>query len=173
MQTERSRTPCCLCLYLRLPPSVCDILTRDASPKAPRTVARHASHPQSIMDSAYATIHPPPRGPRSREKRPLCMMFPSHARVVIIEVDVLRALCISPHEILITRWSLILCVTRQHALDAHAHTFHILYRTPPLSTQQIQADDAIRVDMRVDWDWTVRCPDKGHFRGLYIMSEAH
>jgi hypothetical protein len=99
------------------------------------------------------------------------MTSPSYTRIIIIEVDVLWTLCISPHEILITRRPLILRVAREHALNAHAHALHILDRTPPLATQQIQADNAIGVNMWMDGDWTVWGLDKGHLRSFCRKSK--
>lgn len=54
--------------------------------------------------------------------------------VVIEELDVSGPLLVTSHEVLVTGRSLILVVTRQHALNAHTDAGDALDRTPALLT---------------------------------------
>lgn len=71
---------------------------------------------------------------------------------MINKANIPRALRITPHKRLIPLRPLVLCVAREHALDTHAHAFDILHRAPACGAEQIEADDAVGVDVRVDWD---------------------
>ena len=66
-----------------------------------------------------------------------------------VEVDVPRSPRIVPHEVLISRWPLILRIACEHALQTYANTLHIMYGTPRLPVKQIEADDAVGVNVRV------------------------
>lgn len=78
--------------------------------------------------------------------------FISDGSILVNEIHIPRPQRISSHEILITRRSFVFRVPRQHALDAHADAFHILNGRPALRTEEIEADVAVGVDMRVDGD---------------------
>lgn len=52
--------------------------------------------------------------------------------IVIVEVDVSGPQAVSAHKVLVARRSLVLGVSCQHALDAHAHALHILNWAPSL-----------------------------------------
>jgi hypothetical protein len=82
----------------------------------------------------------------------LCASF---LDLIVMEhkVDVPRSLCIVPYELLITLRSLLLCVAREHALQTHTHALDVVYGRPALAIEQVEADDAVRVDVRVPWDW--------------------
>ena len=41
-------------------------------------------------------------------------------------------------------------ISCQHALDRHADCFHRLHRRPARAAEEIETDDAIRVDVRVE-----------------------
>lgn len=53
---------------------------------------------------------------------------------------------------MVTRWPLVLGVGGQHTLEAHADTFHSLYRRPTRLAQKIKADDAVAVNVWVHRD---------------------
>lgn len=96
-----------------------------------------------------------------------------HIVVVVKEIDIPGPPSIVVDEIGITWGPFIPRVRSQHALDTHADALDGLNRRPPRGTQQIQADDAIAVDMGMDRNRTrgIRCSwhlDKLHFRRLYI-----
>lgn len=67
-----------------------------------------------------------------------CIPFPLpqarlNRRIIIHEPDVPRSLNIPSHKFLITGWSFILGISRQHALYAHADALNVLHGTPALS----------------------------------------
>jgi len=79
------------------------------------------------------------------------------------EVDVSWSSYVAPHEIGVINRPLILCVPCQHALQADAHALNIMHRTPRLPIQQIQTNDAVRIDVRVHGDFVaLGVDDKGH-----------
>jgi len=72
---------------------------------------------------------------------------------------------ITPDKLCITRRSFALTVPHQHTHDTQRHALGVLHRTPPLTRQQIQTDDAVAVDMWVQRDvarWRRR-PDEDYF----------
>jgi hypothetical protein len=69
--------------------------------------------------------------------------------VMVIELHVPRAQPVAPNKLFISGRALVLCIASEHALDTHADALYILNRTPTLSTEEIQADEAIRIDMRM------------------------
>ena len=75
-------------------------------------------------------------------------------------------------KLLVTLRPFILCVTRQHTLNTHANTLNALNRRPARRTEQVQADDAIGVDVRVDWyrsDCGCRGRNETDFGGFYSV----
>lgn len=86
--------------------------------------------------------------------------------IVVVEIDVPRPQSVAPDEFLVSGRALILGVARQHALQGHAHALNILHWAPSLLTQQVQTDDAVRVDVGVYRYWSVGLLDEGHFRRL-------
>lgn len=89
-----------------------------------------------------------------------------HGVVVVEKLYVSRSLSITSHKVLIAWWSLVLVVTRQHALDAHADTGDALNGTPALLAKQIETDNAVGVYVRVHGDGTVGLFVEGNFRGF-------
>lgn len=79
----------------------------------------------------------------------------SHGVIVIHKVNVARPQPVLGHELLVARGPLVLGVARQHALDAHADALGALDGAPALVPQQVEADDAVGVDVRVDGDRAV------------------
>lgn len=74
-----------------------------------------------------------------------------------------------PDKLLIARWPLVFGITGQHALETHAYRLHILDGRPALRTEQVETDDAVGVDVRVDGDGTegLREVDEGDFGCFY------
>ncbi len=68
---------------------------------------------------------------------------------MVIELHVPGTQPVAPDELFVPRWTLVLRVARKHALNTHANALYVLDWTPTLSTEEIQADEAIRVDMRM------------------------
>src|SRR5438105_7008455 len=91
----------------------------------------------------------------------------SYGRIVVVEIDVPRAQSISPHKVLIAWRPLVLGVSCQHALNAHAYTLDVLDWAPSLASQQIKANYAVRVYVWVYRDWTVISFDKSDLRSFY------
>jgi hypothetical protein len=77
-----------------------------------------------------------------------------------------RPLLIIPHEVLVSLRPLLLRITRQHALQAHANRLDVLDRRPPAAVQQVEADDAVGVDVWVVWDRVRVGLDEDYFRWL-------
>jgi len=63
--------------------------------------------------------------------------------IVIIKIDVSWSSPVAGYELRISFRTLILGVTGQHALQGHAYALDVLYWTPALCAEQIEADDAI------------------------------
>ncbi len=72
--------------------------------------------------------------------------------VVVVKVNIARPLPVVAHKVSVAWRPLVLRVAGQHALEAHAHALDVLHGAPSLRTQQIEADDAIRVYVRMDRD---------------------
>jgi hypothetical protein len=68
------------------------------------------------------------------------------------KTDVSRSLRIVPDKILIPRRPLLLCITCEHTLQTNTHALDIMHWAPPLSIEQVKADDAVGVDVRVPWN---------------------
>lgn len=82
---------------------------------------------------------------------------------MIQELDVPWSLFVAAHKLLVAGRSLVLVVARQHALYAHAHTLGALHGAPPLVSQQIEAYDSVRVDVRVHGNWAAGPLHEGDF----------
>jgi len=72
-------------------------------------------------------------------------------QIIIIEPHIPRPLP-TPHHILVPDGALVLRVPRQHALHAHADALHVLDGAPAGAAEQVEADDAVAVDVRVHGD---------------------
>lgn len=90
-------------------------------------------------------------------------MRPSDLVVVEDEVDVPRPLCVVPDEVIVTLRSLLLSVAREHALQTDAHALDIVNGRPALSIEQIEAYNAVGVDVRVPGDRVCLVADKCDF----------
>lgn len=71
--------------------------------------------------------------------------------IMVVEVDVPRSQPVASHKLLVSGGALILDVAGQHALQAHAYALNVLDGTPALMTEEIETDDAVRVDVGVYW----------------------
>jgi len=92
--------------------------------------------------------------------------FPSNAAVMVVEVNIFRAESVGAYKLIVSGRTLVLRISRQHALDAHADALDVLYRAPSLLAKEVEADDAVRVDVRVDRDRAVGESHKDHFGGF-------
>jgi hypothetical protein len=87
--------------------------------------------------------------------------------VMVIELHVPRAQPVAPNKLFVPGRTLVLCIASQHALDTHADALYVLNRAPTLSTKEIQADEAIRVDMRMHGNWSIGKLDESDFGRFY------
>lgn len=76
-------------------------------------------------------------------------MGKSHIIILVDERNISDAPTVVCHELAVTRGSLIARVCGQHALDAHTHALDGLYGRPAGGTEEIEADDAVTVDVGV------------------------
>ena len=71
---------------------------------------------------------------------------------MVEKVNVFRPQAVGFHKLLVPWRPLVLGVAREHALQAHANALNILYWAPALLAEEVQADDAVAVDVRVHGD---------------------
>jgi hypothetical protein len=82
------------------------------------------------------------------------------------KANIPRPLGIIPHEILIALRPLLLRITRKHTLQTDTHTLDVVNRRPTGTVEQIEADDAVGVDVRVPGYGVRGCTDEDYFGGL-------
>ena len=85
-----------------------------------------------------------------------CPAPPLHGGILIDEPDVSGPLCVPANEILVAGGTLVFGVARQHALDAHADALDVVHGAPALVAKQVEADDTVGVDVRVNGDSPLR-----------------
>ena len=78
--------------------------------------------------------------------------FPLNPIILINKPDIPRPLRVPPHKLLVSRRPLRLLIPRQHALNTHAHALDVLHRAPALVAEEIEADDAVAVDVGMKGD---------------------
>jgi hypothetical protein len=82
------------------------------------------------------------------------------------KANIPRPLGIIPHEILIALRPLLLRITRKHTLQTDTHTLDVVNRRPTGTVEQIEADDAVGVDVRVPGYGVRGCADEDYFGDL-------
>ena len=82
------------------------------------------------------------------------------------KANIPRPLGIIPHEILIALRPLLLRITRKHTLQTDTHTLDVVNRRPTGTVEQVEADDAVGVDVRVPGYGVRGCTDEDYFGGL-------
>jgi hypothetical protein len=87
--------------------------------------------------------------------------------VMVIELHVPWAQPVAPYKLFVPGRALVLCISSEHALDTHADALHVLNWTPTLSTEEIQADDAICIDMRMHGNWSIGKFDESDLGRFY------
>lgn len=85
---------------------------------------------------------------------PLSYTSASNRVILVDKPNIPRPLCVPSDELFIARWALIFGITGQHALETHAYRLDVLDRRPALRAEQIETDDAIGVDVRMNGDCT-------------------
>lgn len=85
------------------------------------------------------------------------------------KINISRPLSVIPHKVLISLRPLLLRVARQHTLETDTHAFDVVDGGPAGAVEQVEADDAVGVDVRVDGDGTegLREVDEGDFGCFY------
>ena len=58
------------------------------------------------------------------------------------------------------------CIACKHALQTDAHAFNALYWRPALSVEEIETDNAVRVDMRMPGYWVLAVFQENYFGRL-------
>jgi len=91
---------------------------------------------------------------------------------VEVEVDVSGTPRITPHKVLISRRSLILCIPRQHALQTNAYALDIVYWAPSSLVQKIEADYTVGVDVGVNRYLMFSVLNEDDFRCFYRVGVA-
>lgn len=86
---------------------------------------------------------------------------------MIIEVNVSRSQSVAFDELVVPRRSFVFLVASQHALYAHADALNVLHGTPALAAEQVQANYAIRVDVRVHGNRSLGRLNEGNLWGFY------
>jgi hypothetical protein len=86
--------------------------------------------------------------------------------IVEQEVDIPWPLSIASHECFVSRRPLILRIACQHTLQTHTHALYIVHRAPALFVEQIEADDAVGVDVRMHGDRVGNVLDEHAFWGF-------
>lgn len=125
------------------------------------------------MDIHFESTPPFPRAyPIHTESYPVPPEYTSsHRGVLVDKTHIPWPQGVAPHKLLVPRWSLILGVACQHALDAHADALNVLDGGPALRAEEVEADVAVGIHVRVHgdgagWGCEVR---KGYFGGFCIM----
>lgn len=93
-----------------------------------------------------------------------------HLVIVVVKLDVFWPQPVVPDEFSIPRWPLVFGIAGQHALQAHAYALDVLNRTPASGTEQVQTDDAVGVDVRVDRNRPIRQMDEYDLRRFCMFS---
>jgi len=77
---------------------------------------------------------------------------PSNLIIMKHKIDIPRPRPIRPHKVIIPLWPLLLRVAGEHRLQADANGFHVVDGRPALAIEQVEADDAVGVHVRVPGD---------------------
>jgi hypothetical protein len=96
---------------------------------------------------------------------------PSDLVIMKHKVDIPRPLPISPHKLFIARRPLLLRVARKHRLQTNADRLDIVDGRPARSIEEIEADDAVGVDVWVPGDGVGLGADEHYFGGLRSKSQ--
>lgn len=99
------------------------------------------------------------------------MVSSANSDLVVVEhkVDITWSLCVVPYEVFITLRSLLLRITRQHALQADADTLNVVHWRPTRAVEKIKTDDAVGVDVRMPGYGVLVVFDKDYFGCLSDM----
>jgi hypothetical protein len=82
------------------------------------------------------------------------------------KINISRPLLVILDKLVIPLGPLLLGITRQHTLQAHTHALDIVDRGPSGAVEQVEADDAVGVDVRVPGYGMCFCFLEDDFGGL-------
>jgi len=86
------------------------------------------------------------------------------------EADIPRPLLVVPYKVLISRWSLLLRIACKHTLQAHTYTLYVMNWRPARTVEQVQANDAVGVNVRVPRDGMSFVAKEHYFGSLFGTS---
>lgn len=66
---------------------------------------------------------------------------------MVIEFNVPWAEPVAPDELFVPWWTLVLGIASEHTLDTHTDALYVLNWAPTLSTEKVEADKAVSVDV--------------------------
>lgn len=89
-----------------------------------------------------------------------------HFVIVKGKLDVPRPRCVVPYEVLVAWWPLLLRVAREHALETHADALYVVHGAPAGSVEEVEADNAVGVDVWVPRYGMRVVLNEDHFRSL-------
>ncbi len=89
------------------------------------------------------------------------------------EADIPRPLCIVPDEVIVALWPLLLRVAREHALQANAYALDVMNWRPSLSVEEVEANDAIGVDVWVPGYGVGVVLDEDYFGSLWLSRSVY
>lgn len=92
---------------------------------------------------------PPPK--KKHLKKRINKML-SDVIIIILEMNIPWPAPIRHDKILVPGRSFIACIRRQHTLDTNTDAFDRLHGRPARRTKQVQTDNPVAVDVRVDGD---------------------
>ena len=82
------------------------------------------------------------------------------------KINIPRPLLVVAHEVIVARRTFFGGITREHALQAHTYAFHIVNGGPSRAIEEVEANDAVGVDVRVPGYGVRGCTDEDYFGGL-------
>lgn len=86
--------------------------------------------------------------------------------VVKDKANISRPLRVVSDEVIVSLRPFLLRVTREHALQADTYALDVVYWRPALSVKEVEADDAVGVDVRVPGYGMGVVLDEDYFGGL-------
>jgi hypothetical protein len=92
--------------------------------------------------------------------------IPLNLLIMENKANIPRPLCIIPHKILISLRPLLLRVAREHTLQTNTHALDVVDGRPAGAVEQVEADDAVGVDVWVPGYGVCVVAEEDDFGGL-------
>lgn len=93
--------------------------------------------------------------------------YPSDRLIMKDKINISRPLSVIPHKVLISLRPLLLRVARQHTLKTDTHAFDVVDGGPAGAVEQVEADDAVGVDVWVPGYGVGFVAEEDYFGGLW------